>query len=75
MLNPASEATPWQGYEYLPVDDRPHTGFDGITQEQHLWHLFHVEVVLRALHKYQQGQRNHFVESQLSRIDSLPVDR
>jgi len=71
----ASTKVALEGYDHLSYDDRPWYGIGGLTDEQRLSHRFQLELVIRTIHKHQQGQRNPLVEQRCNTLDSLPVDR
>lgn len=76
LLPSASEWTPDPATDHLEldVDDRACIGINGYTEEQRLGHLFHLECVLRAVHRY-QSMLGNYVDLLAERMDALPTDR
>jgi hypothetical protein len=76
MTPNATHSFDWEGYEHLPVDDRPHSGVNGLDDCQRLWLNFYLERVIRNIYQHQlERAHGHVMDAFFARLESLPTNR
>ncbi len=77
MIPNATHTISEPGYDHLDVDDQPRIGINGITPEQRLWHLFHLERTRRFILTKMRSTKpvaQISWQRQVEAFDSLPKD-